>query len=273
MSSETNNKLNYPIPEKLVNFIKAEHPVAADSIVSSIEYVIKTSNSQYSDLIKILDPIINEGTEAFVNKLFMCDKRACRMGIYCQNKICLFSHPDVKKRPLSDSGVEVKRPKLNREVVFNKVDENKFTQSDVETYAMKFGTVDRVRRLNVGKFLIVFEEHSSAQKVVDSTDPVLNDAQIKKFFNVLLQEKVTVTTTTQVKNVKNRNSFDIVELLNQQKKYIDEIDVNGSTDVDALKIVSLRIKNYILQKEGKLPPKPRKQPETTGDSIYSNLFS
>ncbi|ORD98165.1 hypothetical protein A0H76_222 [Hepatospora eriocheir] len=62
----------------------------------------------------------------------------------------------------------------------------------------------------------------------------------------------------------------------EQKGYVDDLERKGHTNIDALKIVTLRIRNYLLQKEGKLPPKTKPRQEKTetvsSNSIYSNLF-
>lgn len=188
---DARNKIVMPLPPFLVKYIKYEYPELSQVIMSAIEVAIKDSNNHYHDVMCALEPFLRDKTKAFVDKLFMFRKKLCRDGFNCHKEFCLFAHDENEiigvKRGAMDNDIMKKLKTDNCEVVYNKVDESKYTIEDLSKHANKFGTVLNIRRLNRGKYLVVFRSNEEAKMLVESNDYVFNNPDIKKFFNINLQ--------------------------------------------------------------------------------------
>ncbi|KAL6121362.1 hypothetical protein NUSPORA_01720 [Nucleospora cyclopteri] len=272
-SQKEKKEIKAPLNDILVNFVKNEQPEYSDFIVSTIHHVIKNSENQEEDLTNSLNPILCEKTKTFVEKLFIKNEIAAPKK---PKKVTFVEEPEIVN--------EGKKKELNREVVFNKVNEMEHSGEDIVNYAKKYGNVESVRKLNKGKFLVIFDCHESAKSLVECFELVLGDSSIKKFFNVYTPDLCMKPTTNPIKKQDSRK-FDLVSLLQDQKNIIDRMETHKDiSQISHLRIITLRIRNYILQKEEKqLPshnfqqkntkPLSGKTMQNTEDSLYSNLFN
>ncbi|KAM0681613.1 hypothetical protein GINT2_000126 [Glugoides intestinalis] len=235
------NKLILPLAATLLNYIKREYPDIGPIIISTVEYTVKESKNHYIDVMRALEPLLKENTKNFVDKLFMFRKKMCRDGTNCSKPVCLFAHNDdeligVKRT----SGVQEisntnKRYKIdNNEVIFNKVDESKYTMDELKLYAVKYGNLISIRRLNKGKYLLIFEDTESARKLVEDTEYILDDAEIKKFFNINVP-------------LDQNKKVDLNQLFQDQKELIDRIcESFDAEQFSELKMVTFKIRHHVM---------------------------
>lgn len=269
--SSSKTKLAHPLPKQLVDFIMEEQPHLGSFLISTIEFTIKESANHYADVLRSVEPLLKANAKNFVSKIFLFKKRMCRTGAACTQKNCIFLHEGVDELPTKRVTFELSSPKVfrnqNSEIVFNKVNESVFSIEDVREYAEKYGPVSSLRRLNRGKYLIIYDKPETAQKLVECTEPVLGDRDIKKFYNVNVQ-------SDQYKKI------DINHLLQEQRDIINKMNILYDSElISSLKLVTHRIRNYILTKEGKsdgkMPKKdrtPRPDPNVES-SLYYNMFA
>lgn len=270
-TEQTRNKLTMPLAPELLEYIKHEYPEFGPIIISTVEYTVKESKNHYLDVMRALEPLLKDGTKAFVDKLFMFRKKMCRDGSSCTKPYCLFAHDEEdllgsKKGAYGDTGL-IKKFKIdNSEVIINKVDESKFTGDDIKEYSQKYGNVICVRRLNKGKYLVIFEDPDCARKLVECTDFVLNDCEIKKFFNINVP-------------LDQNKKVDLNQLFRDQKELLDRLTV--SYDLEALaelKMVTFKIRHNILSSEKKDNPSSNQKNAEEPDidvksSLYYNMFT
>lgn len=291
-------KLGCPLTNSIVNYIMEEEPKIGRIIISAIEFTIKESNNHYNDILKALEPLLKEKTKSFLYKIFNYKKRHCRLGNSCSLQRCVFIHEkdnDIVDTSETESLVKKKHKEQNyehnneqnyehnnehnnehfnehnNEVVFNKVNESKYNLEDIREYACKYGEVFFLRRLNRGKFLIIFKNSESAQKLIDCGNLVLDDINIKKFFNV------------NIKIEDNNKENYIFDLLQKQKCVLNELSINYEKGlIDSLKEISNKIRIYILNKNGNDYKSNRFLKKTKvmdnvdkviESSLYYNMFS
>ena len=217
-TEQTRNKLIMPLPPALLVYIKHEYPELCPVIISTVEHTVKESKNHYLDVMRALEPLLKEGTKAFVDKLFMFRKKMCRDASNCSKQFCLFAHEEdelvgSKRNTYTDSAPNKKFKIDNSEVIVNKVDESKFTSEDIREYSQKFGSVVGIRRLNKGKYLVIFEEPDCARKLVECTDFVLNEPEIKKFFNFNVP-------------LDQNKKVDLNQLFQDQKNILDRLSIS-----------------------------------------------
>lgn len=276
MSEEqSKSKLAYPLPKPLVEYIKQEEPKLGLILISAIEFTIKESNNHYIDVLKSVEPLLKENAKNFVSKLFIFKKRPCRAGNACTQPNCIFTHDDMaedsRQKHVHFDFSNVKKSKIdNNEVVFNKIDESRFTLEDIREYANKYGVVNSLRRLNRGKYLIIFDTTESAQKLVDCAEMVLGDSMIKKFYNVNVMPD------------QYKKPVDISALLHEQRDILNRLSIFYDKELfEDLKEVTNKIRNHILFKDNrpdnnkfvKRERAPMKQESNTESSLYYNMFA
>lgn len=245
---DSRSKLILPLDPLLIKYINHEYSELAQVIMQTLEETVKDSSNHYHDLIRSLEPFLRDRTKGFVDKLFMFRRKLCRESRRCKNEFCLFAHSEtdvaVPKRG-QDPGTN-KRPKIdNSEVVLNKVDEAKFCLDDLRSYSSKFGSVMAARRLNKGKYLIVFRTHKEAIAMVESLENPLGDPEIKKFFNVIAQNNDMEPEEIKKKAVENK--AEIAQLLKEQKELLDDLSLSfDKITFISLKNVTNKIRSYLI---------------------------
>lgn len=269
-SEQPRNKLSMPLPSTLLAYIRHEYPDLGPIIVSTVEYTVKESRNHYADVMRALEPLLREGTKNFVDKLFMFRKKMCRDGTNCVKPFCLFAHDEDELTNPRRPGMETnKRPRVeNREVIFNRVDESKFSADDIKEYALKYGPVASVKRLNKGKYLVGFETAEGARKLVECTGFVLNDLDITKFYNINIP-------------VEPMRRGDLGQLFQEQKELLDRLTISFDLDVlSDLRAITFKIRSNVLMTEQKseMTPPPAQNDEecSTFDvesSMYYNMFA
>lgn len=277
-------KLSWPLPKHLTDFIKAEQPKLGSILISAIEFTIKESNNHFADVLSSVEPLLKENAHAFVTKLF---SKANETEKCTDNddrpKRVTFDLDSGKRVQLTPAGTQNIRTPMqmapskneNPEVVFNRVDETRFNIEDIRAWAARFGSVNSLRRLNRGKYLVIFETPEDAQKVIENTEEVLGDINIKKFYNVINNMGNNFNNYNNYNNLNNNfngmqnnlngnfNSFDIKRadyknsfnkridihaLLQEQREVLNKMSVFYDPELFAsLKAVTQKIRNYILQ--------------------------
>jgi len=304
MNDESNrNKLILPLSPVLLNYIKHEYPDIGTIIVSTIELTIKESKNHYHDVMRSLEPLLHEKTKSFVDKLFMFRRKLCREGANCTSKFCLFAHDEselvISKRSASETSFS-KKPRVdNNEVVFNRVDESKYSIDDLTSYAKIFGSVVSMRRLNKGKYLVIFNTPEEALKLVESQEYVFGDSDIKKFFNIKPPHISADTPAYSSSNTRSSGysqsqlysrdlskKTDINQLLSDQTMLIEKL--SAAFDRESflqLKSITFKIKSYILSSQCKSQStelqasnkdqdnSPKSNVEDIESSLYYSMFN
>lgn len=271
-ADQQRNKLAMPLAPTLLAYIKQEHPDLGPIIVSTIEYTVKESKNHYIDVMRALEPLLKDGTKSFVDKVFMFRKKICKDAPNCNRPICLFAHDEEelvgsKRSAAADASVG-KRFKIdNSEVIFNKVDESKFSVEDLKEYAQKYGATVSMRRLNKGKYLVTFEDPDCARRLVECADFVLDDPEIKKFFNINVP-------------LDQNKKVDLNQLFQDQKDLLDRLTASFDAEtLSELKMVTFKIRHHVLsadKKSSEAPVPSQKSEEASIDvesSIYYNMFA
>lgn len=297
------SKLTIPLADTLVKYIKKEYPEMAHIIISAVELSVKNSKNHYLDVSRALEPFLKEKTKILVDKLFMFRKRKCREWPNCKVDLCLFSHDDDEnnKRQFGDSDMVKRFKENNNEVVLNKVDELKYSVQQITKYASRFGLINSFRRLNKGKFLITFNSPEDAKKMIECTESVLKDPEIKKFYNVYTPNGNIISQTSDLKyhnttdiftptvhetsvdnqnivSLENTTNFknpkdDINFMLSEQKELLDNLSVSfDNLTFISLKNITMRIKNYILSNDNLSSKNSKKGSDSIENSIYYNMF-
>lgn len=273
---EQRNKLGIPLPTPLLAYIKHEYPDIGPIIVSTVELTVKESRNHYMDVMRALEPLLKDNTKAFVDKLFMFRKRMCREASSCNKPFCLFAHNDNElvagnRRPAPlDYTSAAKKFKIdNNEVIINRVDESVHTIDDLKDFSSKIGKVSAIRRLNRGKFLVIFESSDAARRLVEGQEHILNDPEIKKFFNINVP-------LDQNKNV------DIGQLFQDQKDALDRLSVSFDNEtLETLKNVTFKIRHHVMAGDRKstdqssdvYQKKEEDESAEVENSLYYNMFA
>ncbi|KAI5160347.1 hypothetical protein NEAUS03_1101 [Nematocida ausubeli] len=87
---EMDKNLRIYLRKEIRNYT-SENP---DEIISKIELVSHEANPK-EQLLNILQPVFEDRTQLFVNRLFGYQKRMCRDGAHCRRPGCYFKHPSV----------------------------------------------------------------------------------------------------------------------------------------------------------------------------------
>ncbi|ELA42944.1 uncharacterized protein VICG_00259 [Vittaforma corneae ATCC 50505] len=271
-TDQQRNKLTMPLAPTLLAYIKHEYPDLGPIIVSTIEYTVKESKNHYIDVMRALEPLLKDGTKSFVDKLFMFRKKMCKDASNCNRPICLFAHDEdelvgSKKSAAAETSASKKFKIDNSEVIFNKVDESRFSIEELKEYAQKYGVITSVRRLNKGKYLVVFEDPDCARRLVECAGFVLDDPEIKKFFNINVP-------------LDQNKKVDLNQLFQDQKDLLDRLTVSFDSDVlSELKMVTFKIRHHVLSTDKKYCESlasSQKNEEASIDiesSIYYNMFA
>lgn len=276
MEEQQRNKLNIPLPSQLLTYIKHEYPDIGPIIISTVELTVKESKNHYMDVMRALEPLLKENTKQLVDKLFMFRKRLCREGLNCNKPFCLFAHSESElvgqsKRPGSiDYSVNKKFKIDNNEVVLNRVDESLHSIDELRDFSVKFGRVINIRRLNKGKFLVIFDNPDSARRLVETTENILDDPEIKKFFNVNVP-------------LDQNKKVDLPQLFQDQKDLLDKLSISFDYDIlEQLKNVTFKIRHHVLASdrrtsEVEVNNAPQKEDENESsdveNSLYYNMFA
>ncbi|KCZ78250.1 hypothetical protein H311_00722, partial [Anncaliia algerae PRA109] len=237
-----------------------------EDAVKIIKSTINSSKQEvlYASLSEALEPLFKDKTKTVVGMLFLYKKKMCRNGDKCINKDkCIFLHEseiDVAKSDrrslVVDDNTKRRHMEDNNEVVFNKVPFNLANEVLIEKYASKFGKVSSVKKLNEGKYLIVFNDPISSKNLMESKDPVMGDLTVTKFYNVILNSKPT--------------ELSIDEMFEEQNNLLN-LSSNALLDVknyNRLKYLCKKIKEYFDMNIDK-----KKKIETNKNTGFSSLYA
>jgi hypothetical protein len=208
----------------------------------------------------------------------MFRKRLCREGTNCNKPFCLFAHteselvgqPQNKRTIVNDYSVHKKFKIDNNEVVLNRVDESAHSIEDLKDYSSKYGRVLNLRRLNRGKFLVIFDNPDSARRLLETTENILGDSEITKFFNVNVP-------------LDQNKRVDLPQLFQDQKELLDKLSISLDYEtLEQLKNVTFKIRHHVLATERKssdvevsnLPEKEKDNDSSdVENSLYYNMFA
>lgn len=244
----TTGKWRYPLSKQLVAYINIVEPDLAPRLTSAIELAIMESSCQEEDLCRMLEPLLHDDTEIFVKSLLdriseqPHDEHA--HNLLYESEFTRTHPADTRvKRVHFDLSNLVKPAKEgNPEVVFNKVDEDRFSQDEIREYASGYGTVNLLRRLNRGKYLIVFSTADAAREILAVEEPVLGDPRIRKFPN-----------SPWMPQDKTNKKVEINTLLQTQDELLDKLSVSYDKGLmRSLKNISKQIRSYVLSKENSI---------------------
>lgn len=271
------SSIRIPLIEPIRTMIHRECGEKSEVVVDILEGVVPTlsPDNMYGELVSALTPVVDQKAKGLVGRILAYKKKPCRSGDSCRNRNCIFLH-DRDRRNVSrhaarheeceghdaSSRDPSKRRKTgecggNSEVIFNKVDESRHSPDDLRDYAGRFGNVVNLRRLNAEKYLVVFETHECADRLVKSQEPVLGDEGIKKFYNVM----------------ENLVKVEFRKLFEEQEAIVEKMSTDLSLNLlDQLKNVNFKIKSLVMR--------DRKEAASTGDrrdfdqeqSLYCNSF-
>lgn len=277
MEDQQRNKLAIPLPSALLTYIRHEYADIGPIIVSTVELTVKESRNHYMDVMRALEPLLKDNTKAFVDKLFMFRKRMCREASNCTKPFCLFAHNENeivmgnKKSSAIDYSTSKKFKIDNNEVILNRVDESLHSIDDLKDYSSRSGKVTNIRRLNRGKFLVIFENPDCARKLVESQDYILNDPEIKKFFNINVP-------------LDQNKKVDLVQLFQDQKDLLDRLSISFDNEtLDSLKNITFKIRHHVLSFDKKpadpvisnntIPKQEDNVSSEVENSLYYNMFT
>ncbi|ADM12549.1 uncharacterized protein Eint_110490 [Encephalitozoon intestinalis ATCC 50506] len=247
--------IKIPLAGPLKDMIGREVGDKASTVIDILEGVVPTVSPEdmYSELVEALSPVVDQKAKGLVGKVMAYKRKTCRDGDECKAKNCIFLHSwDRKSGEGSvqtgskgreegiDSGeVTGKRRRTNEsnennEVVFNKVNESRHNPENLKAYAARFGKVVNFKRLNPEKYLVVFEDPESASELVKSSEPVLEDFGIKKFYNV----------------IDNLVKVELKKLFEEQETVIDKMSTEFSAALlGHLRNINIRIRNLVLKEK------------------------
>ncbi|KAI5169162.1 hypothetical protein PAEPH01_0490 [Pancytospora epiphaga] len=265
--SATENTLPYPIPDDLVRIIVDAQPQLGPILVSAIELTIKESQNHYSDVLRSIKPLLKDKTEDFLSKIFSFENMSSKAPKPGFSESSHNTHSTEENIEVVCNQGEVQKC-LNSEVIFNKVDESVHTLNGIREYAASYGAISRLRRLNCGKYLIIFEDPKSAQNLINTSKAVLGDINITKFYNVVYKNEP-------------RGPLDIHRLLNEQNHLLEKISDSCDPEIfSSLRIVTRRIRGYVLSKEEKFENnrtnrrgRPGSPGRHTESSLYYNMLN
>jgi hypothetical protein len=268
--SKQSSQVRVPLIEPIRAMIQRDVGDKAETVIDTIEGIVSTSTSEnvYDELVDALTPIVENKAKLVAGKLLVYKRKLCREGKSCRNRHCIFLHDGEKRgrmhRTDEENDIAYKRRKQeepvdNPEVVFNKVNEERHDAESLKEYAAGFGNITGFRRLNAEKYLVVFDSADSANKLVKSTDFVLGDPNIKKFFNV----------------VENLVKVELRKLFDEQDSLMGKMFTSYSVALlNQLKAVNQRIRMLVIRDRTTKAPSGSMQKEeySQEQSLYYNCF-
>lgn len=269
------NVIKLPLVQQQIKILKnaLSDDQDVDNIINDIECIVKNTSPEelYKEILSMLMPITGEKAKYVAGMLFMYKRKPCREGNYCtKGSRCIFLHDkDLQKGNIktyqskrkskfgemqSNKRVPIKD---NKEVIFNKIPADLAEEGIIAEYVQSYGEVLEIKKLNEGKYLIVFKESESAKNLIDSQESVLNNPVITKFYNVMPGKNDETL---------EENFVEQQEILNSIYKFCNNKDLFSK-----LKYICFRIQKKV---EEKLMEKKtlEKEPKTTSDSLYVNQF-
>lgn len=270
---KTHSTLTLPLPNRLVQLINdnTRDKKKTDEIIAKIEEKSRIIRQEflYNAVCEVIGEYISDNPRKIAGLLFMYKKRKCLSGDKCLNpETCLFLHDFEQlegQEMESDGNYQEKRRKQtilsqNKEIIFNKVPLELHDEALISAFASDFGPVESIRKLNEGKYLIKFNDYKSAQKIMMSTDPVMGNGAITKFYNSMQQNNNTNSNTSKAPDT-------LEGLFSEQTILIDQIGkVCSAKDlIYNLKQVNLRLRTLIG-----LPIKTYNNNDNINYSNYSN---
>ncbi|KAI5147948.1 hypothetical protein ENBRE01_0008 [Enteropsectra breve] len=264
MYKRDSRRIALPLNKNIIDYIHNEYPAMQDMLTSTIENAITGSEQHHSDLVNsTLSLMLNDELEMFVEKLFELNGHA---------KYASFDKSSFDEKAAGETNCPAKKSRNeNCEIILNRINEMKHSFAAIREHAMRFGTVVHIRRLNRGKYLVEYSDPREAQSLIESSMPILEDQEIKKFYNVVGAGSEDLR-------------IDVHALLQKQKDIIDRISRSEDLELlGPLKSITWKIRSYILAKEdandNTTSAKRHKNVVGTdgandeeGNSIYSKLF-
>ncbi|RVD92185.1 hypothetical protein TUBRATIS_13140 [Tubulinosema ratisbonensis] len=269
-TSKQMSNIKFPLAPQQTNIIKnnlIEEYTLEDAIRIIKETVDEVKPEDlYLKLGEALQPLFREKTKNIVSMLFMFKKKMCRNGENCLIKDkCIFMHESENekkgKRLLTvDENPKKRINQENNEVIFNKVPSSLANEVLIENYASKFGSVTSIKKLNEGKYLIIFDDCNCARELVYSKDPVLGDSSITKFFNVLLNNK--------------QNELNITDLFEEQNELLNSgpLVLSDPKNFNRFKFICKKIKENFDSNFDKKKKIETKQNNSGFSSFYAEHF-
>lgn len=216
----------------------------ADDVINIIEYTISSSDdsNKFNIIVEALSPLIQDKAKLIVSKLYLYKRRPCKFNNSCKDQKCIFVHDKDKINKNQDfkrkvEPEEVKRPRndtqshRSQEVILNRVDSMRHSESDLIKYISQFGEIESFKKLNDIKWLFVFKDPECARDLVSSRDVILDDSNIKKYYNVM----------------ENMKKFELNNLLDKQEEIINRLSQNSNPDIEELRRLFLRTKVLIKE--------------------------
>ncbi|KAG5858685.1 hypothetical protein KMI_12g18480 [Encephalitozoon hellem] len=250
--------IKIPLIGPLRDMIAREVGDKASTVIDILEGLVPTVSPEnmYSELVEALTPVLDQKAKGLVGKVMAYKRKTCRDGDECRAKNCIFLHGRDKRNGECTSGGsgmkgkeegadasdttskrrKMAEPNENNEVVFNKVNESRHNPEDLKAYAARFGKITNFKRLNPEKYLVVFEDPESASELVKSSEPVLEDPGIKKFYNV----------------IDNLVKVELKKLFEEQETIIDKMSTEFSAALlGHLRNINIRIKSLVMKDRSK----------------------
>jgi hypothetical protein len=272
------NTVRVPLIEPIRAMIHRDVGDKAEAVIDTVEGIVSTSTSEnvYDELVEALVPIIDQRAKMLAGKILVYKRKPCREGSSCRNRSCIFLHEGERRgksyrtdeendsRDGMYKRVKMDDPANNPEVIFNKVNEGRHDAESLKEYAARFGNVVGFRRLNAEKYLVVFDSADSANKLVRSSDFVLGDPAIKKFFNVM----------------ENLIRVELRKLFEEQDNLMGRMFTNYSVALlNQLKAVNQRIRTLVTRDRTRNPAggnvqreEPKKEEFDQEQSLFFNCF-
>ena len=262
---EKKDILKTPLSEgqKHIIYSAIEDSNVAEDVINIIEHTIKSSISEnkFDLIVEALNPLIQDKAKHIVGKLYIYKRRPCKYNDKCINENCIYTHDKElkgvnKKRKLDDM-VTRSKPDVSKsnEVIFNKVDSFKHTETDIKSYASLFGTLISLKKLNISKWLLIFENENMAKKLVESRTPVMEDESIKKYYNI----------------VENLKKYELNNLIEKTENLLNQLDRSSVTE--EIRLNFNKIKQMIKEdNQGVQPSKEINKTKNNVQSLYFNSF-
>lgn len=217
-----------------------------EEILALIEQTLldSTDDEAYANLTEALTSNIGPQAKYIVSKIFIYKKKPCRDGSQCAREDCIFRHDARKKMPEEiptkrrenfDSVTKKYKSEENMSntgVICNRVNESVYEITQLKDFASNYGNVINIKRLNPGKYLVTYEKPEEARNLVYTTEYVLGDPEIKKYYNIMEW---------------GQTQKGINAILQEQEDLMDKLTVYyDQALVASIKNVNQKIKSYIL---------------------------
>lgn len=268
-----NNKkqtfIEYPLTEsikKMINNDLEKHGIKNKlEIINHIEEELELTSipvKLYKSLCNRLELYLKDDTKRFVGKLLLFKRKMCRNGNECNRKAtCIFIHPDEN----GTENYDFKRRKIenNDEIILNKIPDNLARIDEVEKYCLKFGSINYMKRLKPGKFLIKFNDYKSAAMLINSNEHVMDNENITKFYNcyskLFLDDEYKPTCNENNKYfIDDHNRLDmnyldvnkIMDFLEEEDILINQLYKKGESNIATkLRILTTKIREEIMKSD------------------------